>query len=141
MSTLCRGCTGIRLRGLLALVVFMAYGCACIPEGYFHSEYRIGHVAASPSHSMLAFGHAGYTNSRHRCHDDQPEGSTPGGQAAMVLSSQQAPVTPTLPLTGWVSAEGSSRERSPPGVSSRGNHAEACRTSATALAMLCVFRS
>lgn len=141
MSTLRRGCAGIPLRSLLALLVFMAYGCACIPEGHFHSEYRIDHVAASSSHSMVAFGHAGYTNSRHRCHDDPPEGSTSGGHVAVALSSQQAPVTPPLPLTGLASAGGSGRERSPPGGPPRGSYPEVCRTSATVLAMLCVFRS
>ena len=131
------------LRGLLPIFVFMAYGCLCAHVEHSNSEHHIDSVAeAPPLHAMAASGTADYTNRSEKCHDDLPVGSTPGGRAGAGLSLQNAPATsPVLQVTGWASWLASGRERSPPGVLSHASQLEVHPTRATALAVLCVFRS
>lgn len=141
ISLLPRNPAGVLMQGFLALLAFMAYGCACVPVGHSDGDSHIDRIAASHSYSAVAFGHVNCGNGGHRCHDDLPVGFPADTQAEPHLSSRSAPAfSHVLPMIGWVNAEASGRERSPP-APSRARHLEVCRTAATALAVLCVFRS
>lgn len=142
-SLLRRWRTCVLIRCLLPIFVFMAYGCACAEVGHVNSEHHLDSFAnISPVHAIAAFGYADYANRAEKCHDDLPTGSTPDVQAGAGLWSQHGPSgSHILPMTGWVSSLASGQERAPPGGLSRATHPEVGRTGATALAMLCVFRS
>jgi hypothetical protein len=142
ITVLGRDCTAALTRGFLSLFAFMAYGCACVPVGHFHGNSHLGSAITSSLHPIaVAFEHTECGNGGDRCHDDLPVGSTSDSRTIANALSQPAPaISHILPMIGWVSAEESGRERSPPTPSPAG-HPEVRLTRATSLAVLCVFRS
>lgn len=142
ITVLGRDRTAMLARGFLSLFAFMAYGCACVPVGHFHGDSHLGSAVTYSLHSIAAeFEHADCGNGGDRCHDELPMGSTLDSRTIATILSQFAPaISHILPMIGWVSAEESGRERSPP-TPSPASHLEARLTRATALAVLCVFRS
>ena len=139
-SLLHRRRTCALIRRLLPVIFFMAYGCACAEVG--NSGHHLDSVVkTSPAYATAAFGFADYSHRAEHCHDDLPVGSASGAQGDAGLSSQRASSVPhPLPATGWVSSL-TSGQRAPPGGPSPENHLEVRPTGATALAVLCVFRS
>lgn len=128
------------MRCLLPIVFFMAYGCACAEVG--NSGHHLDSRAkTSAVQATAVFGFADYSNRAEHCHHDLPVGSTSSAQGDAGLSSQRAAsVSHPLPATGWVSSL-TSGQRAPPGGLSPANHLVVRPTGATALAVLCVFRS
>ncbi|TDD95113.1 hypothetical protein [Actinomadura rubrisoli] len=134
--------SGTRLRRLLVVAVFLAYGSPCVPLGHCHGDHAVSSAAESLRSAPISQVKAPspeMATSAEPCHEAPPEAAIPDSQVTglpvyVPLSTADALVVPAA-----TSLAGGPLQL--PGEALYGLGLAGYRTGAAALAVLCIFRT